>query len=130
MQSVTSAEPFLVELEAGGKAYVEYSGLADEVNIKEKNLVIKSVRLLTSQMFKDLGDEDGKYLFNNFHNVIVRVEAEIDGKTDYFVGNNVSQLGGINYTIKGATTGTIWDLPEGEYSLTCSLVLCQDKCLM
>lgn len=120
MQSVTSAEPFLVELEAGGKAYVEYSGLADEVNIKEKNLVIKSVRLLTSQMFKDLGDEDGKYLFNNFHNVIVRVEAEIDGKTDYFVGNNVSQLGGINYTIKGATTGTICDLPEGEYSLTCS----------
>ena len=79
---------------------LKYSGLADEVNIKEKNLVIKSVRLLTSQMFKDLGDEDGKYLFNNFHNVIVRVEAEIDGKTDYFVGNNVSQLGGINYTIK------------------------------
>ena len=60
MQSVTSAEPFLVELEAGGKAYVEYSGLADEVNIKEKNLVIKSVRLLTSQMFKDLGDEEWK----------------------------------------------------------------------
>ena len=27
MQSVTSAEPFLVELEAGGKAYVEYLSL-------------------------------------------------------------------------------------------------------
>ena len=70
MQSVTSAQPFLVELEAGSKAYVEYSGFADAVNIKEKNLVIKSVQLLTTQMFKDLGDEDGKYLYN-FDNIFV-----------------------------------------------------------
>ena len=82
MQSVTSADPFLVELEAGSKAYVEYSGSADAVNIKEKNLDIKSVRLLTPQIFKDLGDEYGKYTYN-LDRLSVEVKAEIDGKTVY-----------------------------------------------
>lgn len=118
MESVTSADPFLVELEAGSKAYVEYSGSADAVNIKEKNLDIKSVRLLTPQIFKDLGDEYGKYTYN-LDRLSVEVKAEIDGKTVYYTGRDISQLGGINYEIENAT-GKIWDLPDGEYSLTCS----------
>ena len=118
MQSVTSAQPFLVELEAGSKAYVEYSGSADAVNIKEKNLDIKSVRLLTPQIFKDLGDEYGKYTYN-LDRLSVEVKAEIDGKTEYYTGRDISHLGGINYEIENAT-GNIWDLPDGEYSLTCS----------
>lgn len=125
MQSVTSADPFLVELEAGSKAYVEYSGSADAVNIKEKNLDIKSVRLLTPQIFKDLGDEYGKYTYN-LEQLSVEVKAEIDGKTVYYTGRNISKFGGINYEIENAT-GKIWDLPDGEYSLTCSFGSLQKK---
>lgn len=118
MSGISSRQPFMLELDAGSRAYVEYCGTADEVNVKEKNLVIKNVQLLNPQLFKDLGDNYGKYSYD-FEKVDVSVKAEIDGKLEYYIGNDILQLGGITYKIEGYT-GKIWDLDDGEYSLTCS----------
>ena len=114
MASVTGADPLIIELNAGSKAYVEYNGAADTVNVREKNITIKSVHLMTPQLFKD-------FPIYGLENVMAVVETETDGKIKYYTGNDVSQLGGITYKIEGTAENVkINTLDEGAYSLTCS----------